>query len=197
VVRWFSVRSVGAVHDFFSAATRPPGRATMDKYLFQRDRSRRRPGSSRRGRARLKFWNQITNDPNPDSSPSKPGGEKLRIRCPPCVNCSMASHRKPAAVFFLARLGEKGRCNPAVEISPLLGPAALPTHFPDEGLSRPASTMSWDTQKISRPPFIIFETGGPTTGMPKQRSGWTLQRFNDSRIFLFPKNFRRSFPRNH
>ena len=46
------------------------------------------------------------------------------------------------------------------------------SHFQDETLARPPA-RSLGAGKIPGPwPFSIFETGGGTTGMPKQRIGW-------------------------
>ena len=65
---------------------------------------------------------------------------------------------------------KKAGWNPATEVKAFAGLARFP-HFQDEWL-RDLQPDVWVPAAYRGKPFNIFETGG-TTGMPKQRIGWT------------------------
>jgi phenylacetate-coenzyme A ligase PaaK-like adenylate-forming protein len=87
---------------------------------------------------------------------------------------------------------KKAGWNPATEIKSFADIQRFP-HFQDEWL-RDLQPEVWVPAAYKGKPFNIFETGG-TTGMPKQRIGWTDYKVDYSEFS--EKVSDEHFPRNH
>ena len=88
---------------------------------------------------------------------------------------------------------EKAGWNPAQEIESFDDIIARFPHFQDEWL-RDLQPGVWVPQAFKGQPFNVFETGG-TTGMPKQRIGWTDYKVDYSEFS--EKISDDHFPRDH
>jgi phenylacetate-coenzyme A ligase PaaK-like adenylate-forming protein len=93
--------------------------------------------------------------------------------------------------FWLEWAGKVG-WNPAKEVSGFADLKRFP-HFQDEWL-RDLQPEVWVPAAFKGKPFNIFETGG-TTGMPKQRIGWTDYKVDYQEFSA--KLSDDHFPRNH
>lgn len=94
---------------------------------------------------------------------------------------------------FWLEWAEKSGWNPAEKIQSFTDIIQSFPHFQDEWL-RDLQPEVWVPKAFSGQPFNVFETGG-TTGMPKQRIGWSDYKVDYSEFSQ--KIPDRHFPRNH
>ena len=94
---------------------------------------------------------------------------------------------------FWLNWASKAGWNPAEEVQSLDDLIAKFPHFQDEWL-RDLQPEVWVPKAFEGQPFNVFETGG-TTGMPKQRIGWSDYKVDYSEFS--EKIADEHFPRNH